>query len=737
MHDQRIVSLDGLRGLAALGVALPHYLILRKWHPDVSEPIAIVAVEIFFVLSGFVLATQILYCLSDNTRLHLPVFFLRRWMRTLPPYVLSLSVIGILTGHFLDVSFFQHLFFVQNLFSIDEKNDFFAPAWSLAVEEWFYVVFPLYLVLMKRVGCGVRTSAVLFCVIFLVAKITCLLIDPEWLATGRRLVVFRIDSICFGFLLFVGASSVREHSPRSFTYGSGLTLLASMLALITIFAYAGEGSRSLFQLIFVYTASAFGASLIALAWQCERAVRASAAVTWAATWLGRLSYDVYLFHLPLMIAVLILGWEGSAGHLAYFPLLLLLCTGIYLTFERPILAARPRYLTAQQEALLEDETNESKRARRLLLAAIAIIGLNIVWMAIAGERLVSNPYFFNLYYAADAFFLAGALLLMFSALLHGKIGHIRTSRGAMIASGVLLSLAFTDQYILNFRYDTSGPGGPLVTQANWRRTFVQNNSLGFWEREIVPRDLSSGSSLRIAATGRSFTWGQGVKGAEYRFTRVLEDLFRANGFQATVLNFAPGWTPHTITAVSKFRPDVVLLCYTMGDLEPLDFLDWGRFRPSYGWQRLSVFNPTANFLVWKLIAPQQYAFFGLALHTDRVLVYTNDVAFKKFIDGINAMADEVRAVGAKPVYVLLPYPHMWGPFKPAVRETVHNRFRQAMAAAGIPMIDLSPIDKEFTSRQFEINPMDAHPNEQMHDLMGHRLYEQLLPLLTEIGIKER
>ena len=138
-------------------------------------------------------------------------------MRTLPPYVLALSVIGIMTGHFLDSSFFQHLFFLQNLFSIDDKTDFFAPAWSLAVEEWFYVVFPMYLVLMKRLRCGVTTSAVLFCLIFLIAKIACWLVDPEWMATARRLVVFRLDSICFGFLLFVGAS-VGTRAPASHFY---------------------------------------------------------------------------------------------------------------------------------------------------------------------------------------------------------------------------------------------------------------------------------------------------------------------------------------------------------------------------------------------------------------------------------------------------------------------------------------------------------------------------------------
>ena len=194
---------------------------------------------------------------------------------------------------------------------------------------------------------------------------------------------------------------------------------------------------------------------------------------------------------------------------------------------------------------------------------------------------------------------------------------------------------------------------------------------------------SSNESLTIAATGRSFTWGQGVKGPEYRFTRVLENLFREDGLRATVLNFTPARAARAIAAMDGFRPDVVLLCYTLADVDPLDFLDWGKFRPHFGLQRISVLNPTVNFLVWKFIAPQQYQLFGLALHTDRVLTYTDEAAFNKFMNGIVAMADQVRAIGAKPVYVVLPYPHLWGPFKPEVRETVRKKFKQGLESANI------------------------------------------------------
>jgi peptidoglycan/LPS O-acetylase OafA/YrhL len=343
MHEQRVVALDGVRGLAALGVVLPHYLMMTKWQVNICESVSIIAVEIFFVLSGFVLARQIVFCLSGQTRFLLPVFFLRRWMRTLPPYILALTIMGILTGHLFDEDFFQHLFFVQNLFSINDAQDFFAPAWSLSVEEWFYVAFPLYLAVISYLRCSIGFSAFLFVLIFFVAKVAGLLTGTEHFSVVRRLVMFRLDSICFGFILFIGLSWLHERKRPVVGGIAVLLLIASALALIAIFKQIGDGHRGLPQLIFFYLVAVFGASLIAVAFACEPLVRKIRAVTWTATWLGRLSYDMYLFHFALIVAIFGAGGSFFGGILGYFILLSALCGIVYYFFERPILAARPGY----------------------------------------------------------------------------------------------------------------------------------------------------------------------------------------------------------------------------------------------------------------------------------------------------------------------------------------------------------------------------------------------------------
>ena len=146
----RVSSLDLLRGVAALAVAIPHWILISRPESEASEVMAILAVEVFFTLSGFVLAPQILACMRSKEKGQLRVFLARRWMRTIPPYVLALLSIAILTGHLLSADTLRYLFYVQNLFAQHNASDFFPIAWSLSVEEWFYVLFPTLLILFYR-----------------------------------------------------------------------------------------------------------------------------------------------------------------------------------------------------------------------------------------------------------------------------------------------------------------------------------------------------------------------------------------------------------------------------------------------------------------------------------------------------------------------------------------------------------------------------------------------------------
>src|SRR5262249_24975966 len=73
-RTDRIASLDLLRGLAAFAVTIPHYFELHGSHSDRAEVISVLAVEVFFTLSGFVLAPQILACMRGQRLADLRVF---------------------------------------------------------------------------------------------------------------------------------------------------------------------------------------------------------------------------------------------------------------------------------------------------------------------------------------------------------------------------------------------------------------------------------------------------------------------------------------------------------------------------------------------------------------------------------------------------------------------------------------------------------------------------------------
>src|SRR6266702_5939935 len=89
-----VASLDLLRGIAAFAVAISHFLIFRSLGGDAAEVVSVLAVEVFFVLSGFVLAPQILACMQSGRPRRLWVFLVRRWMRTVPPYLMALTLIS-------------------------------------------------------------------------------------------------------------------------------------------------------------------------------------------------------------------------------------------------------------------------------------------------------------------------------------------------------------------------------------------------------------------------------------------------------------------------------------------------------------------------------------------------------------------------------------------------------------------------------------------------------------------
>src|SRR5208337_2852648 len=102
--------------------------------------------------------------------------------------------------------FVRYFFYVENLFRSANASDFYPVAWSLAVEEWFYLLFaPLLFLVGRLVGRSDRRLDAAFAIIVMVAVAALRLFfaPHDWDLDVRRVTLFRIDSIVWGFLLYL------------------------------------------------------------------------------------------------------------------------------------------------------------------------------------------------------------------------------------------------------------------------------------------------------------------------------------------------------------------------------------------------------------------------------------------------------------------------------------------------------------------------------------------------------
>ncbi len=168
----RIHGLDGLRALAIIGVLLGH-VITSPGFPNYDRLRAIllnggVGVKCFFVLSGYLITCLLLEEEAENGRISLRGFYVRRAFRILTPAYAYLGVLSLLTlFHIMHVprsGVAAAAFFVANYFDASQSTAHF---WSLAVEEQFYLLWPLIVVLLRpRVRLPVSAALLLLCTLW-------------------------------------------------------------------------------------------------------------------------------------------------------------------------------------------------------------------------------------------------------------------------------------------------------------------------------------------------------------------------------------------------------------------------------------------------------------------------------------------------------------------------------------------------------------------------------------------
>ena len=362
-HPERVESLDLLRGLAAFAVMIPHFFMYYLADASaLAEITSVTAVEVFFVLSGFVLGPQIVLCARRRNWATLRTFLLRRWMRTIPSYLVALLAISVIFGQIGSLDFLRYASYTQNLFSQHNTRDYYPVAWSLSVEEWYYVAFPPFLLLYGKLtrasGAWFEYAGAAVLFILVVTLIRLAYGDmADWGEHVRRVVEFRIDSIAYGFLLYLILEQAKFEWNAALRLIAFLLLAASTALLLHINLQMLESQAAWPRHVHPFVSAAFGMSTVTFFLSINSLLR----MQWMkaiGTYLGQISYPVYLFHLAILyvLARLVPPHNDAWHFLLYAGAVVLFTTIFFHGFEKPILASRPRYrhVTATGVAPIHD-----------------------------------------------------------------------------------------------------------------------------------------------------------------------------------------------------------------------------------------------------------------------------------------------------------------------------------------------------------------------------------------------
>ncbi len=360
--EKRAIGPDILRGLAILLVAGTHMS-----NPDLPDAFSTtivyfgwLGVDIFFVLSGYLIGTELLRPVVAGNTPDLRVFYLKRCLRILPAFWLVLAAYlafpALREGTTMAPAW-RFLTFTLN-FGLDIRTmRTFSHAWSLCVEEHFYLLLPAVILLLHRVRQPWLPAAL---AVALIAGGMALRhgLWAEWKASGGHTVDF-MKAIYYpsytrfdGLVLGVAMAALRLFHRDAWSHYArpGLTGPIGALCLgVAVWLVEQEGFilGELGSTV-VYPLFALGVACILAA-----ALELEARLQWA-RWSGlgfisAISYSLYLvqkmvFHADdlWLPAAWLHGWTAVA---IYYATAIAAATVLYLAVERPVLTLRRRLLT--------------------------------------------------------------------------------------------------------------------------------------------------------------------------------------------------------------------------------------------------------------------------------------------------------------------------------------------------------------------------------------------------------
>lgn len=308
-------ALDGIRAVAVLAVIAYH--LGYRWAPG-----GFLGVDVFFVLSGYLITSLLLAEHAASGGISLLEFWLRRARRLLPALFVMLTVVAVGIG--LTASPFEMplrredliwtIFYGSNWHFVQSGQDYFAQygsvsplrhTWSLAIEEQFYVVWPLLVTAALWFGRGRPFVLAILCIAGIAVSVAAMaiLFDPLDPSRAYYGTDARMHQLLVGSLLAVLMRQRQrlERFARLRRLAAVVGAIAALL-LLASFAMVGDHDSAYYRGFSVLLSITTAALVLAVELDPRQPVARLLSMGPVA-WIGKISYGLYLWHWPVILAI--------------------------------------------------------------------------------------------------------------------------------------------------------------------------------------------------------------------------------------------------------------------------------------------------------------------------------------------------------------------------------------------------------------------------------------------------
>lgn len=370
-NKKRNIGLDVARTLAILLVLFAHTLWISDNYPKVVSAAmklsGTAGVEVFFIISGFLIGKMVWRDIlkPDWSFKHIRHFLFRRWFRTFPNYYLLLFV-NVLVWYFIYNEFpdklYKYIIYIQNF--ANTSLPFYRVSWSLAVEQFSYIIGPFLLYgLIRLFPKGNRDAYYLWVTVFIIIAFTITKVYfyynyhvadiYEWNESIRKVLIYRLDAVYWGFLLryFYNKYSTWLHRYEKGLLIFGLVMLVFLNIIRVPLGITVEETPGFMIIFYLAIHSVSICCMIPYLVSMEIKSKRTAKFF---TSISLISYSLYLLHYTIILHSMkvifpsdeLTGLSLWSYTFLYWGITILLSYYLYHYFEKPVTNLRdnPRIL---------------------------------------------------------------------------------------------------------------------------------------------------------------------------------------------------------------------------------------------------------------------------------------------------------------------------------------------------------------------------------------------------------